>query len=257
VAGVRDLELARALRAVRLRRGWRQLDVARQARVSRERVSDLEMGELGSFSIRMLRQIASSLDMDIVLVPRWRGGELARLLDAGHAALQNTTAARFEASGWEVVVERTFSVYGERGSIDLLAFHPVARILVVVEVKTVIVDIQELLSRLDAKTRLSRDLVEPLGWRPVAVVPCLIVADSTTTRRRVTEHAALFSRFAIRGRDLAAWLSTPSPASGALAFVQLPDGRGAAVRAAGRQRVRLSRRSAPAAERAARVPERR
>ena len=39
------------------------------------------------------------------------------------------------AAGWEVVPEATFNEFGERGSIDILAFHPKHGALLVVEVK--------------------------------------------------------------------------------------------------------------------------
>jgi transcriptional regulator with XRE-family HTH domain len=237
---MRDVEVARAFRAVRLRRGWRQLDVARRAGVSRERISDLENGEVGSFPLRTMRVVGAALDIDVTLVARWRGGELARLLDAGHAALGNAFAREFERAGWEVIPERTYSEYGERGSIDLLAFHASTRVLAVVEVKTVIADIQDLLARLDAKARLGGRIAASLGWRAHAVVPILVVAESTTSRRRMAAHDALFARFSLRGPAVRAWIRSPVPVSGVLAFMSLPSGTGAAARLAGRQRVRVS-----------------
>jgi transcriptional regulator with XRE-family HTH domain len=236
---VRDQELARAIRAVRQQRGWRQADVARRAGLSRERVSDLEHGDLGSFPVHTLRRIGAALDIDISLLARWRGGELSRLLDADHASLQNLIAHRFVQAAWTVIPERTFSRYGERGSIDLLAFHRPTGTVAVVELKTVIADIQELLARLDAKARLAPGEARALGWGVSSVVPCLFVADTTTSRRRLGAHQALFARFTVRGAAVRAWIKSPSPATGVLAVVALPYGNVATGRRAGRQRVRV------------------
>ncbi|CAN5525274.1 MAG: hypothetical protein H0X68_00560 [Chloroflexi bacterium] len=89
---------------------------------------------------------------------RWRGGELERLLDAGHAALQALFTRQVEAAGWRARVEVTFSQYGQRGSIDILAFHAATRTLLVVEIKTFISDVHGLLRPIDVKVRLARDI---------------------------------------------------------------------------------------------------
>jgi hypothetical protein len=62
------------------------------------------------------------------------------------------------AGGWTTAVEVTFNHYGDRGSIDVLAVHPVARIALVVEVKTEITSAEETLRRLDVKVRLGAGL---------------------------------------------------------------------------------------------------
>jgi len=47
--------------------------------------------------------------------------------------------AELRGHGWLVAAEASFNRYGERGSIDVLAFHPADRVVLVVEVKSVIV----------------------------------------------------------------------------------------------------------------------
>lgn len=49
-----------------------------------------------------------------------------------------------QSHGWLPRVEATYSRFGERGSIDVLAFHAATRTLLVVEIKTVIADAQGL-----------------------------------------------------------------------------------------------------------------
>ena len=53
----------------------------------------------------------------------FRGADLDRLLDEGHAALVGAVASRLASLGWEVRPEVSFAVYAERGSIDLVEWH--------------------------------------------------------------------------------------------------------------------------------------
>ena len=46
---------------------------------------------------------------------------------------------------WVVRPEVSFSIYGERGVIDVLAWHPARRAILVIELKTELVDINELM----------------------------------------------------------------------------------------------------------------
>lgn len=236
-----DRSLGKVVRAVRLRLGWRQLDLARRAGVSRRLISKLERQGPAGFTVHTLRRICEPLDIDLQVYGRWRGGELDRLLDAGHAALQAWFTRQLEAAGWIVRVEVTFNRYGERGSIDLLAFHPATRTLLVVEIKTVIADVQGLLRPIDVKVRLARDVAHDLGWEPRVIVPTLVVSEATTARRRVAAHEALFSRFALRGWPARRWLAAPDASpSGLLLFVNPDLDIADARRRPGRQRIRAA-----------------
>lgn len=176
--------------------------------------------------------------MDIRL--RWHGEELDRLADGAHAALQRSVAEALGAWGWHVQVEVSFNHYGDRGRVDVLAFHAAGRHLAVVEVKTGFGDLQDTLGRLDVKARLGRTIARDLGWiAGGATVPVLVVAESRTARRVVVRHAALFARYSIRGRAAAAWLRTPLPPvpSGLLWFLNSSDSRQATITRGRRVRV--------------------
>lgn len=233
--------IGRGLRALRHRRNLRQRDASALAGIARSVLADLEAGRLASHAVEALTQAAEALGGSIridLVVP---GGDLRRLLDADHAAIQAEWKQMLERSGWLVDAELTFNHYGERGSIDLFAWHPATRTLLVIEIKTVIVDIQDLLAGIDRKARIGRSLATERGWRPTAVVPMLLVAEGSTARRRITEHASLFSRFALRGRAAVAWLRQPEAASvptGVLCITKLSQARSDDRRRAGRQRIR-------------------
>lgn len=166
---------------------------------------------------------ADALGAELEIRLRWNGERLDRLVDGAHARLVDTFASMLRTWGWEVAVEVTFSEFGERGSIDLLGFHPTLRALLVVEVKSVIPDAGSLLAGLDRKTRLAPTIAARRGWRAQTVASVLVVEEGTTARRRVATLAATFdTAFPQRGRAVTAWLRDPVGPLRGLLF--LPDG---------------------------------
>jgi hypothetical protein len=185
-----------------------------------------------------LERIFQCLDAGLAISVRWRGGELDRLLDADHARLAEAWAAR-RPPRWGARAEVTYNVYGDRGSIDELAFDDATGTLLVVELKTGIYDAGRTVAKVDEKARVASAEARRFGWRVRQVVPAFVIAESRTNRRRVELHTALFGRFSCRGREAMAWLREPADVtpSGLLVFVPLSFVRGAHIRRAGRQRV--------------------
>jgi transcriptional regulator with XRE-family HTH domain len=239
---VNEVRIGLAIRALRRRRRLRQVDVAVIAGVSQTAVSRCERGVLRVLRWDAITRIADAVGMRIDLRPLWRGGELDRLLDADHAALQAWLARSLELRGWTVVPEATFSRYGERGSIDVLAHHPPTGSVLVTEIKTVIADMQGLLRSLDAKVRLAPAVARGLGWESRRVVACLLIAEERTNRRRVADHGVLLGRFATRGVAAKRWLGRPiDPVHGLLIFQSLPSSPGVTGRQSARHRIRVRR----------------
>jgi transcriptional regulator with XRE-family HTH domain len=236
-----DLRVGSRVRAVRLRLGWRQSDLAGRAGVSQPIVSRVERGSLDRLSLRTLRRVLAALEIDLELVPRWRAGDLDRLADEDHAHLVGLVTALLVALGWEVRAEVSYSVYGERGSIDLLAWHPGSRTLLVVEVKSSLTSVEETLRRHDVKVRLASSIArERFGWDARAVGRLIALPEDMTARRRVARHAAVFDpTYPLRGHAAKAWLRSPVGSSGLILF--LSDMPGATTRA-GRRPIRRVRR---------------
>jgi hypothetical protein len=172
-------------------------------------------------SIAVARRVAAALDIRLELLPRSRAADLDRLVGARHAALGEAVVERLAAlEGWVVRPEVSFGIYGERGVVDLLAWHAERRALLVIELKTEIVDVGELLGTLDRKRRLGAEIAEPMGWRPATVSAWLIVADGMTNRRRIDAHASTFRAAPPHdGRTVRAWLTRPVGGLRALTFV--------------------------------------
>jgi transcriptional regulator with XRE-family HTH domain len=202
--------LERAVHVLRLRRGWTQEELGRRAALSRDVVSRLERGQLSGLTVGTIDRVVRALEASVQLTLRWHGEQLDRLLDEAHAALQQAVAVLLAGLGWQLRVEVSFNHYGERGRIDLLAYHAARRVLLVVEIKSAIGDLQETLGRLDIKVRIAMNVARDLGWTDVtAVLPVLVIADSRRARRIIAGHDLLFSRFDVRGRSAVAWLRKP------------------------------------------------
>jgi len=216
-----DLRLGAALRAARLHHRLRQLDVARAAGVSRTTVSRVERGHVDGLALSTTRAVACAVDVRVELLGRTRGAELDRLVNARHSAMAEYVLPRLSSiRGWVVRPEVSFANYGERGVVDLLAWHDETRSLLVVELKTEIVDVGEIIGTLDRKRRLGDVIARGPGWHPSSVSCWLAIGDGATNRRRVSEHAAVF-RAALPddGRRLRSWLRQPRGAIRVLSFV--------------------------------------
>ena len=241
-----ERRVGRSLHVLRRARGLRQVDVAERADVSQATVSAIERGHWSATSVRTLGRVFDVVEADVDVVVRYRGGQLDRLLDESHAATVAELATILRADDWRVEVEVSFNHYGDRGSIDLLAYHPATRTLLVIEVKTEIASAEETLRRLDVKVRVAPSLApERFGEAPARVVRLLAVRASSANRQRVARLEPLFGpTFPLRGRALAAWLRSPGPIvggrPGGLLFVR---NIARADRARGGRRVRVSGRA--------------
>ena len=74
--------------------------------------------------------------------------------------------------------EVSFAIYGERGVIDILAWHEPTRSLLVIELKTAIADINELLG---VTASVAAQVAQDRGWDALTVSQWLIVSDTRTT----------------------------------------------------------------------------
>jgi transcriptional regulator with XRE-family HTH domain len=220
LSGMDDVKLGSTLRALRIRRGLTQADVARRARVSRMTVSRLERGEIGRQPFDRTRAVANALGLRLDLRARWPGGDLDRAMNARHAAMHESMATRLqELDGWTWRPEVTTSVYGERGVIDVLAWHASSRSLLIIELKTRLIDPQELISVMDRRRRLGRGISTDLGWDPLTVSSWVVVEENGTNRRRIAAHRRLLrSAFPADGRNMRPWLGRPIGRIDALSF---------------------------------------
>jgi len=215
-----DLALGRTFRRVRLRLGWRQVDLAHAAGVSPSTCSLIERGRIGGLTLATLRKVGKPLEIEVHLELRWRGSELFRLLAEGHSRMAEVVADDLLRGGWEVRPEVSFSHYGERGVVDLVAWHAATSTLLLVELKTELVDVGDLLATMDRRRRLASVIGSSLGWTPSIVGAWVLLTETRTNRRRVSQFSKLLrAAFPTDGRSMRAWLAAPGGPLSALSFL--------------------------------------
>lgn len=214
-----DRAIGLGIRELRIRRAWRQADLASAAGISRGTISRIERGHLESVTLGALRRICRALDA--YLDQRLRHPELDRLINRHHSAMHEAIARLLGAAdGWVFGPEVSFSIYGERGVIDVLAYHPSRRIVLVIELKSDIVDVQDLIGSVDRKRRLALKIARQRGWLADAAAVWVVVADSRANRARVGQHASVLrAAFPSDGRAMAGWLADPTRPLSALSFL--------------------------------------
>jgi transcriptional regulator with XRE-family HTH domain len=213
--------LGSAIRLIRQRRRWTQAELGSRAGVSKSTISRIERGHVRSLSVATIQEVAGELDIRVDLVPRWRSGDLDRLLNRRHSNLHELVARWFDevVPEWVLAPEVSYSIYGERGVIDILAWHPGRRALLIIELKTDIVDVNDLVGSADRRKRLARTIARDRGWDPASVSVWVIVASSRTNRRRIAAHEAMLrAAFPADGRTIRGWLRNPGGAVAALSI---------------------------------------
>jgi transcriptional regulator with XRE-family HTH domain len=217
------------VRLLRKRRDWTQERLASEARVSRWSVAEAEAGRGPNLVAGDLIRIVAALGGYLSIRILYQGEGLDRLRDRRHAGLVDAVIVRLRVENWEVATEVSFSVFGERGSIDILAFDPVTRTLLIIEVKTVVPDVGGMLATIDRKVRLAPELARSRGWEVQSVARLLVLPEASSARRRIADHQATFQNaFPMRNVDVNRWLRAPHGAMSGLLF--LSNARGSGMR---------------------------
>src|SRR6266446_3765691 len=112
---VDDQRVGALLRNLRVRRGFRQIDVARLAGISDVTVSRLERGHLDSLSVAAIRRVARVLEARLEIGLWTRSGDVERVANARHAELVEGVIAALMTAGWVARPEVSFNLRSERG----------------------------------------------------------------------------------------------------------------------------------------------
>src|SRR6188474_3309916 len=99
-----EIRSGRGLRALRVRRGWRQSDASSAAGLSRSLVSKIERGDVEGVALGSLKSLAGALGATLEIRLRWQGEGLDRLLDEAHSRLVDAVVTVLRTTGWEVAV---------------------------------------------------------------------------------------------------------------------------------------------------------
>jgi transcriptional regulator with XRE-family HTH domain len=237
-----DVRVGRILRALRRRRGWTQKELGRRANVSQQAISLIERGHGGRLAVETVRRVFAALDARWEPTVSWRGGDLDRLIDAEHARLVGEISRRLADAKWEVAVEVTYSDFGDRGSVDVLAARADAQAMVVVEVKSELTTIEATLRKLDEKVRIVQGSLGRgrFGFRPRSVGRLVVLPSTDAARprdeRSTHEHAVGLPD---RGGRVRSWLRAPGGDLAGILFVSNTNPGGVTAKGGGSKRIRM------------------
>jgi hypothetical protein len=218
--------VGRVHRRLRQRARLTQKVLSEKCGVPRWKIGKIEADLLDQLRFEEVERSLAALGAELEVRARYRGAEAERLLDEIHARIVRRVVELLRRYGWQTRVEITFSEWGERGSYDILAWHPASMALIVVEVKSELGSIEGTLRPMDVKVRLARTIaLDRFGWRARLVAQVLVLPEDRSARRAVARHeTVLRAALPATSRQLRSWLRRPHKSIGAIWFVSAPGG---------------------------------
>ncbi|MBI3746634.1 MAG: helix-turn-helix transcriptional regulator [Chloroflexi bacterium] len=209
------------VRALRLAIGWSQHELAKRAGISQPHLSRIERAARPDLTFAtaeaLLRALGARLAISVE-APYLADRRSQR--DPAHARLVAAVLSRLRRSGWTGNMEVEVGGDRSRGWIDILAFHPSTRAVLVIEVKTEIHDLGSIVRTLTWYEREAGPAARRLGWRPASVAGCLLLLGTEVNdARAAANRAALADAFPVRAHELQACLdrgATPARRSVAM-----------------------------------------
>lgn len=200
----RLLRLGASVRAVRTMLGLSQRAFGERIGRSQAYVSLVERGLIRRLSIveadLMCRDLGATLVVGVE-APVLIGGPRQR--DAAHAQCVAYVARRLRADGWLVQREVLIGSPSRPGWIDIVAFHPISMVLLIIEVKTEITDFGQLERQLGWYVREAPRAAARFGWRAEALQGCVLMLSTAAIDDRIRENAlGIRQVFPRRWRDL-------------------------------------------------------
>lgn len=193
-------ELGDVIRDVRLTIRWSQRELAARVGISQQWLSELERGIAGGASIDLVDDVLSQLGVSLKLEGSARQvAERRAQHDPAHALAVSYVARHLERAGWLVATEVEIGRGRSRGWIDLLAYHPVTRRCLVVEVKTELRDFGGLERQLGWYEREATWAARRLGWHPEGVSSAVLMLATAANDESVETFRSSFDRWPVRG----------------------------------------------------------
>ena len=203
------------VRSIRVALGIGQRALAGRIDRSQGYVSLVERGKVAGLSVAEADAIARAIGATLVFgveAPVLFGG--ARQRDAAHSRCVAYVGRRLAAAGWIVRREVGIGTRERPGWIDVLAFNPETRVLLVIEVKTELVDFGGLERQLDWYQRQARNKCRDLGWEPSRITAsALVLATAANDERIRMNSVGLRQVFPLRWRDLMSVIRGAQPTS--------------------------------------------
>jgi transcriptional regulator with XRE-family HTH domain len=179
-----------------------QAEVAGALGISRSHYASIEQARTNP-SLGLLDRIGTALGLELHIDARPVLIVLgSRVRDGVHARSVAYVARRLVGAGWIVRREVPFEDGRWRGWIDIMAFDPRTGWLLIIEVKTSIVDIGQVERQIDWYARSAR-LVIPTDWRVSRVCPWLLLLATAENDLVLARHRDAFAQtFPLRATEM-------------------------------------------------------
>ncbi len=168
--------VGKAIRDLRLLVGLTQKALGEQVGQTQGWISRIERGRIEDITFGTAERLLGVLGARLVVaVDAPFFGDRRRQREPAHSRMSAHVARRLRREGWHVAVEVEVGGNRSRGWIDILAYHPGTRILLVIELKTEIVDIGAIQRSFSWYGREAWQAARRQGWRPERAVGCLLL----------------------------------------------------------------------------------
>ncbi len=198
------IDVARAVRDVRLALGWSQRELARRAEIAQSTVCRVERATLEDLTfdtaalILDVLGVRASVDLRAPFI-----ADHGRQRDRGHSRCVAYVARRLRRLGWTVATEVEIVTGSSHGWIDLLAYRPDDGLLLIIEVKTELGDIGLLQRQVSWYERAAWDAARREGWQPRRAISAVLMLATQSSFGRIGDNRALLREsFPMSARDL-------------------------------------------------------
>lgn len=179
-----------------------QRELATIVGVSRPLITAIEAGHTAP-SLDLVQRIAAALGLEIDIVARQPLVAFPKPGDQVHAWCSGHVDRRLRAAGWETRREQTIVLARAHGWIDLLAFDPRTRTLVIVEIKTRIDDLGAIERQLGWYERDAPQIAQRHGWRPRRIDTWLLILASEEAEAAIRDQREVLRLgFPVRASDM-------------------------------------------------------